>query len=241
MRAALSFLILVLGAAGMLGSAWAFICLDRGQYLTAVVVSGAVIFSFGMVAMLSRLTARNVTVRTGLVGGATVFRPDRTVDICLMTATVAMWAAMVLYAVFAPLDMVELPLPRGDRKFLIGVAIAGALAGLPSLRQIFVKASMSYLRLAPDGFELGSATSSVAREWDDVTDMSDRPATRRRPLNTGTTYITTTDGRTRVLPSDWYTPGGHALRTLVRFYWQHPESRDELADGRAVKRLESLF
>jgi hypothetical protein len=33
------------------------------------------------------------------------------------------------------------------------------------------------------------------------------------------------------------TPDGSALRELVRFYWEHPESRDELTDGRAVERL----
>jgi hypothetical protein len=27
------------------------------------------------------------------------------------------------------------------------------------------------------------------------------------------------------------------LRELIRFYWKHPESRDELTDGRAVERL----
>ena len=34
-----------------------------------------------------------------------------------------------------------------------------------------------------------------------------------------------------------FTPDGKALRELVRFYWQHPESRDELTDGAAVERL----
>jgi hypothetical protein len=33
------------------------------------------------------------------------------------------------------------------------------------------------------------------------------------------------------------TPDGTALRELVRFYWEHPESRGELTDGRALKRL----
>jgi hypothetical protein len=33
------------------------------------------------------------------------------------------------------------------------------------------------------------------------------------------------------------TPDGVALRQLVRFYWQHPDNRGELTDGRALKRL----
>lgn len=37
-----------------------------------------------------------------------------------------------------------------------------------------------------------------------------------------------------------YTPKGTALIELVRFYWRHPEQRTELADGRALERLEVL-
>jgi hypothetical protein len=32
-------------------------------------------------------------------------------------------------------------------------------------------------------------------------------------------------------------PDGSAMRDLVRFYWQHPDSRGELTDGRALERL----
>ncbi len=34
-----------------------------------------------------------------------------------------------------------------------------------------------------------------------------------------------------------YTPKGTALIEMVRFYWQHPEQRDELTDGRALIHL----
>jgi hypothetical protein len=40
-----------------------------------------------------------------------------------------------------------------------------------------------------------------------------------------------------LVPSGAMTPEGTALRELVRFYWQHPESRGELSDGGALKRL----
>ncbi len=46
------------------------------------------------------------------------------------------------------------------------------------------------------------------------------------------------DGRPSTLvAADSYTPDGKALRELVRFYWQHPEHRCELTDGRALERL----
>ena len=37
-----------------------------------------------------------------------------------------------------------------------------------------------------------------------------------------------------------YTERGTALVELVRFYWQHPEQRAELTDGRALQRLRQL-
>ena len=234
---ALVFLSLVFGAAGVLSIAWGVVSLDRGEYLSVVVVAAAGVFSFGMVAMLTRLMTRNVTVRVHIDDSGTTFRPDRRVDVCLMAATVGLFVAMVLYAIFAPLDMAYLPVPRGDHKYLMATAIVGVVVGLPSIRQILLKRGMSYLRMSPDGFETGNAYSSVSRAWEEVTAVSDKPAPDRRPPNTGTTYITTEDGRTRTVPSDWYTPGGHALRDLVRFYWLHPESRDELIDRRAAQRL----
>jgi hypothetical protein len=227
----------VLGAAGILGTAWALVSLGRGEYLTVLVAGGAAVFGFSMVAMIARVGTRNVSVCVDVGDDGTTFRPDRRVDVYLMVATVGMWAAMVLYAIFAPLEMVEIPLPRGDRNYLIGTAVVGALVGLPSVRQILVRRGMSFVRLSADGVETGNTYSTVCRRWDDVADVSGAPAHRRRPINTGSTYITTTDGGTRLVASDWYTPGGYALRDLVRFYWQHPDCRDELVDGRVVKRL----
>ncbi len=45
------------------------------------------------------------------------------------------------------------------------------------------------------------------------------------------------DGKMReVGHSGLYATGGRALRNLVEFYWQHPQHRLELADGRTVER-----
>ncbi|PRC42618.1 hypothetical protein C6A85_000000109565, partial [Mycobacterium sp. ITM-2017-0098] len=71
----------------------------------------------------------------------------------------------------------------------------------------------------------------------EISDISDRPRHQPWLLIAGSTYLTASDGRTRTLASDWYTPGGRAVRKLVRFYWQHPECRGELTDGRAAQRL----
>lgn len=234
---ALVFLPAVLGVAGLLGTAWAVVSLGRGEYLTVLVSGGAAVFGLGMAAMIARVGTRNVSVRVDVDAGGTTLRPDRRVDISLMVATVGLWTAMVLYAIFAPLGMVDIPLPRGDRNYFIGTAVVGALIGLPSIRQMLVRRGTSCVRLTVDGVEMSNTYSTVHRQWGDVSDVSDTPAHGRRSVNTGSTYITTTDGGTRLIASDWYTPGGHGLRELVRFYWLHPECRDELGDRRVAKRL----
>ncbi len=144
---------------------------------------------------------------------------------------------MVCYAVFAPLDMLDIRPPRGYGRFLVGTCAVGALVGVFSLRQIFRARGTSYLRMTVQGIETATTMTTQERSWDEVTDVVDRkPDTRQA---SGAIYILTADGRTRELPASWYTPGGHALGEVLRFYWQHPEAREELADDRVVHRLEA--
>ncbi|MDG4665531.1 hypothetical protein [Mycobacterium sp. 236(2023)] len=224
----------------MLSVVWLVVSVSRGEILTAAVVAGGAVFSFGMVSLLLRVAAKRVSIRVNVRDGV-MLRPDRRVDVSLMLATAGLWGAMALYAICAPLGLVEVSLPYGDRAFSVWIAVAGVLIGLPSLKQIFVKRGMSYVLLSPKGFELGSTVGSTAYAWGELADVSDTPTGRARPISTGTTYLTMLSGRTRTLPSDWYTPGGSELRKLLRFYWQHPENRDELTDRRTVARLGNLL
>lgn len=231
-----AFLGLVLGAAAVLALVWLGASVSRGEHLAAAVAAGCALFSLGMVSLLLRVAGKRVAIRVHVEGGVT-FRPDRGVDVSLMLATAGLWGAMALYAICAPLSLVRIPLPNGDRTFSVWIAVVGVLIGLPSLRQILVKHGLSYLRLSTNGLEVGNTIASATYTWDQVVDVSDTPSDRGRSIDTGTTYLKTADGRTRTIPSDWYTPGGYELRNLIRFYWQHPESRGELDDGRAVARI----
>ena len=49
--------------------------------------------------------------------------------------------------------------------------------------------------------------------------------------------IVMSDGKTTRLSGREFTQGDNALRELVRFYWSHPEHRNELCDGTALTRL----
>ena len=234
---AVTFLCLVFGAMGALCVWWGVVSLIRGAYPSALVVSGFAVFCVGMIAMMTIVSTENVTARVEHDEAGTTLRPDRRVDGLLTAATMGAFGALVLFAILTPLGMMQIPLPPGNRQYFVVAAIVGAVLGLRSVRQIAVHRGMSSLRMTVEGLELGTSTSTVERQWKDVSSVADTLPDGRRPINGGTTYITTTDGRTRALASDWYTPGGQALRALVLLYWQHPELRAELTDGRAAERL----
>jgi hypothetical protein len=232
---ATAFLWIVFGPFGVFCLAWAFIYLARGEYLSAVVALGFAFFTLGLVVMLAIIASRKVKPRVKREDGGIIVRPDRRVDNLLMASTFGAFLGMALYAIFTPLDMIAIPVPRDDERYFVFACAAAVLVGVFSLVHIIRRRGTSYVRMTVDGLEMGNTVSSAERSWNEVTDVADRAQKARQP--SGTTYITTADGRTRILPSDWYTPGGQALRELVRFYWKHPEDREELTDGRALQRL----
>ena len=233
---ATAFLWIVFGPFGLFCLAWAFIYVARGELLSAVVALGFAFLSLGLVLMLAIITSRKVEPRVKREDGGILVRPDRRVDYLLVAATFGGFVAMACYAIFAPLGMIAIRVPRNDERYFVVACAAAVLVGVFSLKQIIRRRGTSYVRMTVHGLETGNTVSSADRSWDEMTDVADRPLYARRP--TGATYITTADGRTRVLPTDWYTPGGDALREWVRFYWKHPEDRGELTDGRALQRLE---
>ncbi|MHC9294424.1 hypothetical protein ACRCUN_18315 [Mycobacterium sp. LTG2003] len=235
---ATAFLCVLLGPFGVLCAVWTFVFIGRAEFLSAVVALGFAVFTLGMVAMMVVVASRKVAPRITCHDDGTTLRPDPRVDRYLTASTVGLFVAMAVYAVFAPLDMLDIPTPRDDQKYFVFTCAVGAVVGVFSVRHILRQRGTSRLRMSAGGIELGNTMSTARRSWDELTEIADRPRNGRKP--SGTTYITTDGGHTRVLPSDWYTPGGHALRDLVRFYWQHPEQRAELADGRVVQRLESV-
>ncbi len=235
--AATAFLCILFVPFGVFCLVWALMFLARAEYLSAVVALGFAVFSLGLIAMIATVASRKVTPRVTCDDAGITLRPDQKVDSLLIASTFGAFFAMAFYAVIAPLGMIDIPVPRNDQRYFVFACAAAVLGGLFSMRQIIRRRGTSYLRMTVESLELGNTVSSAERSWDEVTDIADRPQKARQP--TGTTYIATADGRTRIVPSDWYTPGGRALRELVRFYWQHPEHREELTDGRAAERLEA--
>lgn len=238
-RIATVFLCVVLAPFGLACLYWAAVSLGRSHYATVLVTLGAAIFTLGFAAFLVIVASGKVTPRITVQQSGLLIRPDRRVDTILTTSTFAAFLSMALYAVLMPLDMIDIPVPRGNHWYAVITCAAGALAGVVSIRQICKRHGVSYLLLTVNELEIGSATSTTKRSWNEVADVADRP--RNSGRSTGTTYVITNDGRSQALPTDWYTPGGLALREFMRLYLHHPESRSELADNRGLERLETVF
>ncbi|MCK0172585.1 hypothetical protein [Mycolicibacterium sp. F2034L] len=207
----------------------------RAQLLSALVALGFAVFALGLVSMLLTVAIGKVAPRVVVDGDAVTVRPDRKVDGLLTASIVGALIAMAVYAVFAPMRMLDIEVAGRDQRYFVIVCAAAVVVGLFTLRQIIRRRGTSYLRLDAEGLETGNTMTSVQRRWEDVTEVADRPRNGRR--STGAVYLLTGDGHSREIPSSWYTPGGQALGDYVRFYWQHPEARDELSDSRAVERL----
>lgn len=220
---------------GVFCLAWTAIYLHRSQFPSALVSFGFAVFALSFVALLVVVARRTVQPRPGTDNGGLLIRPDVRVDCLLIGATAGAFLAMLAYAIFAPMDLIDIAVPRNDEKYYVVACAMAVVVGMFTVKQIVVRRGASYLRLTEDGLEMGNTMTSAVRLWTAVTDISDRP--EKADHATGATYVRTADGRTRDVPSDWYTPGGAALREFIRFYWQHPEARDELADRRSVERF----
>lgn len=237
MRSSLAgaFLTLVLVPFGAFCLVWTLRFLGRSEILSALLAFGFAVFALPLVALLGVVVSAKVVPRVTCDGRAITIRPDRKVDGLLMASTAGAFVAMTLYAIFAPLDMLDISVPRNNERYFVIVCAAAVFVGLFSLRQIIRRRGTSYLRLSVEGVETGNTMTSVMRPWGEIADVTDRP--RKAKRGNGATYVITDDGHTREIPSNWYTPAGRALHEMVRFYWEHPQHRDELVDGRAVERL----
>jgi hypothetical protein len=98
------------------------------------------------------------------------------------------------------------------------------------------RGSTSYLRLTVKGFEIAQGWRPHSADWSSVKDIASEAPNQKTPTP-GAIVFVMFDDAAWTLTALSFTPDGAALRDLVRFYWQHPECRDELTDGRAEKRL----
>ncbi|MBY0287724.1 MAG: hypothetical protein K2X52_11285 [Mycobacteriaceae bacterium] len=227
---------LIFGGFGVFTAAWTALFILRGELLNAVVALGVSAFCFGLIIPMFAVVPGNVAPRVDVDDVGTTFRPDRAVDLPIQIALVGVVIAAAVYTIFAPAGMVTIPVPPVMRYWLPFTSGVVLLISVRYVWRNFRRGSISYLRLTPSGFEFAQDWRPQYGDWDQVKDVTEEAPGQQAPTPGFVVCVMSDDSAPSVAARS-YTPNGRALRELIRFYWKHPESRDELTDGRAVERL----
>ncbi|MBP1817462.1 hypothetical protein [Mycobacterium sp. OAE908] len=227
---------------GTIGTVAAFLAvrsLVRGEYPSAVVALGGCAFCYGLIFPVAKAVRGTVTPRVEVDDAGTTFRPDRVIDTSIQVSLAGAVVACALIVVLVPLGKLDIPVPPFMRYSLPFVSAVLVAMGAPMLWRTVSRGSTKYLRMTRAGFELSEGFRSNSGDWEQVHDVTDEEPSKQAPTPNAIVFVMS-DESTATIAAGGMTPGGAALRELVRFYWQHPESRGELTDGRALKRLAQL-
>ncbi|MFV8054171.1 hypothetical protein [Mycobacterium sp. 48b] len=217
-------------------SIWAFNAAKQFSLVTILVALGLTLTSIFSITMM--LESKAVSFQATFDTSGTRIMPDKRIERNLhrliVAGTLSTWLMFLAWVT----GVLYLPLGSFRHVFPLCAAAAGAVLAW-SWFKLSTQGSLSYLVLRPEGFEFSTLREPKTGTWDAVENITDSLPEEGRLWNP--MVVTVTGGETLVMESvGIYTPKGTALVDWVRFYWQHPELRDELTDGRAVERLRAL-
>ncbi|WP_124713638.1 hypothetical protein [Mycolicibacterium nivoides] len=215
---------------------WAFSAAKQLSLVTLAVIIGLALTSIYSIFMMTQ--SKTVAFQASFDATGTRLRPDKRIENNLrrliVTAGISTWL-MFLAWVFGVL---YLPLGNAQHVFPLCAGAAAAVLTWCWIKLVR-QGSLSYLFLTPEGFEFSTLREPKTGKWAEVENVADKVPGEERFWNP--MVVTVAGGATLLMEAPGiYTPKGTALVELVRFYWQHPEQRDELTDGRAVERLRAL-
>ena len=231
----LAFALLLFGASAVVAAVWTVERVQRGEYLTAAITFGGAVFALCAALGVVRGRFQPLPLRGRSDSSGTVLLPDLVGVWLVGIACAAAVPSGLLFVIFVPQGVVDLPMSRAERIFepiLIGMLVFFAAAGLIAMAR---RRGLGHLRLTPHGFELVDILFTQRGSWDDVTDVTDEAADKqvRHPI-----VVVMRDTKPVVIKNaSGYAPSGAALYWMIRHYWKHPENRAELIDGRALERL----
>lgn len=235
----------VLGGAVVVCLIWAGASAWSGRYVSAVVALGLAAWWFN--ALRAPFTTATAHAERSYDANGTTLRPDQRLEhVGRMTYVlgIPVCAAMGLLGIY---DMVHqgispMHVSDGDNP----VDVIGRLYKLVFGMCAFVlipfwlsqrKNGMGWIRLDSDGYRFLDGLNKGGGRWNDleaVTDQLDGARGRFTPL-----VFRSADGSIASIESSamYAGPDGRPLYELVRYYWQHPESRGELTNGQALERF----
>lgn len=214
---------------------WGLTEIVAGNGLSGVIASIFAIAAFGFSAQWAVMRWM-AGPRGEFNSVGTTIRPRKLFDALSMIWISAAVLAAALYVAFAPFGYVDIPTYRSSTPWMVVFIL---VAGVATLWRMIAHGGDCYLRLTPDRCEVWNGPWLAFRraKWDDIKQIQDHPV-RRKLRGRELIVLVLPEGRSATLLSDCVTGNSDALRDWVRFYWQHPEFRDELVDGRALQRLD---
>lgn len=238
LRLTLLFAILIAGCA--FTAVWAAIWLTRGSYLTAALCVGSSLLLFSLVYFVAYPLSGTAQPRGEFGSEGTKVRPQKYADLIFIVGLSIGVLTAASYLILSHFDMLDFVPPGTVTRRLIPAGCIFYVAyGTPVLYRVFKYGAGSYLRLDQHGFEVwdGQWNSFKREKWDDVEQILDHPLKGKVSFTEVIVFVLP-KGRSAKLGSGTITADSHALREWARFYWRHPEYRDELTDSRALQRLD---
>jgi hypothetical protein len=239
--------IVVLGTATTVFALAAVVTAILGFGVMALLLAGtALVWS---IPFCQRLFGANFVPRAATGPTGTTLRTAAGYDRLAATMALAAVASGGAWVAVGTMAGSYLPLAVEVRRVFMAGSAGLAAVCAAYLAVIAKNRGVGYLRLTPDGFVLAEAFWTSTGRWSDVIAVTN--AAPVRPYGMGpfktelresyaqcSITVELANGRTAALSNaENYATDGNALRELVRFYWQHPEQRIELSDGRALERL----
>jgi hypothetical protein len=224
------------GSLGIFGFVVGLHYLVRGELPSAFVAFGATVFCAGFVIPTFKVAPGRVLPRIESDSTGTMFRPDRGVEIPMQVAMAGALVSCALILILLPAGRLAIPVPPNMRWALPFTAAVMVVAIPPMLWRNIKRGSASYLRLTDRGFEFAQGWQPRSADWTSVRDIASE-VPDQKAQTPGAIVFVLDDGTTMSFTATAYTPGGGALRELVHYYWEHPDSRGELTDNRVRDRL----
>lgn len=218
---------------------WAAIWFVHGDYMTTALCLGGVALLTGLILHTAFGVSGRARPRTEFSRDGTLVRPQKLPDVAFGTGLAIGVLSAAIYLAFSQLGTVAYT-PSGILRVAFPAACAFyVIFGIPVLYRMLKFRDGSHLRIDPSGFEVwdGQWNTFVRGGWDDVQQILDHPV-RGKTSVTDVIVFVLGKRKSAKLVTNSITADSHALREWVRFYWQHPEYREELVDSRGVHRLE---
>ena len=220
----------------------AAVCLGLGLWAVGAgnAVLAALMFALAPVWVLSLvgwLPPRILRGRVSTGPDGLTLRSSRWLDAVVALILLDGIVALGLWGMLGYAGRVGEPAVFADAPILYPVVFGGLAAFLGVLLAVYLRrGGATQLQLDAYGFRILNGLGSTHGAWSEIVAITDDDPTGT--ITPGAITLVNAGGYTATLSRpDFLVPDTDALRALIWFYWQNPQYRIELTDGRAANRL----